>query len=133
MGRKNRNKNRAEFSPSPIIQNSVTTVTITEPKVMEEKKTIILKHPITIKADSGADIETNKLFIGRLKVKHLKLLPDDMENAGGMGRAKMVMPLIAAICGIDEAAVGEIDIEDLDVICKELDGFFGRSPETGKS
>jgi hypothetical protein len=136
MSRNKKRHNNLRLHP----ENNITQIRVQpefsthiEVKTMDEKKTITLKYPIKIKADSGNMIETNKLFIGRLKTKHLKLLPDDMEGAGNMGRAKMVMPLIAAICGIDESTVGEIDLEDLDNICKELDGFFGKSPEIGKN
>jgi len=67
------------------------------------------------------------LTFGRLKIKHLKLLPPDFiaqAKDGNMNLA-MLVPLIAGIANISESEAGEIDLTDLSLIMDEIKDFFG--------
>ena len=97
-------------------------------------KSVPLKYPIPIKNEDGTSEVRDKLWMGRLKLKHLKLLPPDVFNDGGaINVSKMVpaMPaLIAGLANIPIEAAGEIDVEDLESLMEVLQTFFGSTQET---
>ena len=97
----------------------------------ETEKVIKLKYAIPIPGKDGEIIKTNEIRIGRLKAKHLKLLPGSfIENEGKLNPADMI-PLIAGLANIPESAADEIDMEDIAEVAEALQDFLGQSPETG--
>jgi len=98
----------------------------------QTEKVIKLKYSIPIPGKDGEMIQTNELKIGRLKAKHLKLLPDDFMESNGQLSPGDIIPLIAGLANIPESAADEIDIEDMTEVADALQGFLGESLETGK-
>jgi hypothetical protein len=85
---------------------------------MEKSKEIKLKFPIKVKG-----VETTILKIGRIKTKHLKLLPDDIvnmssgeENKFNLKTVSNLMPLFASLAGIEVEEAEEIDVADLEAV-----------------
>jgi len=85
------------------------------------KITIIkLEYPIS-KTENGKTSEITSVTIGRIKGKHLSLLPEgDMSNI----KPKDMIPLIAGLADITVEEAGEIDMKDLlkisEVVTKSL-------------
>ena len=97
-----------------------------------DEKIVKLKYSIPIPQENGNPINTNELRLGRLKARHLKLLPEDfMDNDGKLSPTNMI-PLIAGIANIPESAADEIDIEDLMEVAEALQDFLSGFQETGK-
>ncbi len=99
----------------------------------DELGTVDLKHSIPVKKEGGGTVEVSKLTFGRVKLKHLKLLPNTerfLEN--GTILPHELVPLVAGLADISDESAGEIDIDDLDVIGEKFESFFGKSLETGK-
>lgn len=100
----------------------------------EDKQLIDLKFPLTIKTQTGADATVRQVTLHRMKTKHLKLLPESfMATRGEAVNPGDLIPLIAAMSGLSEDAVGEIDVADLMVVAEAIQGFFeaAASPSTG--
>lgn len=101
-----------------------------------DTKVINLKHAIP-----NPNLEEEcitSLTLGRLKAKHLKLLPKEFFEGDEEGEKKLspheVIPLIAALANIPEDTAGEIDlIDDLTPIAEALGDFLQKSLETGKN
>jgi len=99
----------------------------------DELGTVDLKHPIPVKKEGGGTVEVSKLTFGRVKLKHLKLLPNtERFYEKGKLLPHELVPLIAGLANISKESADEIDLEDLDVIGEKLESFFGKSLETGK-
>ena len=97
-----------------------------------QEKIVKLKHSIPIPQKNGEDLTTNELKLGRLKAKHLRLLPSDfIENAGDLSPAD-ILPLIAGLANLPETSIDEIDLEDLTGVAEALQVFLGESLEIGK-
>lgn len=93
---------------------------------MEQKK-IELQYAIKIKG-----VETNIVYMRRLKTKDLKLIPQKfLKMIGGSGKNTQrglekvtleilpdLIPLMASMLNITEEECGEIDIQDLMVIAQ---------------
>lgn len=90
---------------------------------MEQTVKVILEFPVTIKQEDGSNKIYDELIFGRLKNKHLKLLPKDFSKTGKIALADMPV-LIAAIAGIPEVVADEIDIADMDKISSAIESFF---------
>ena len=74
-----------------------------------------LKYPIAVKSENGNNIETSVLNFGRLKAKHIKLLPEsvfDAESAKSISPAEM-LPLIAGLTNVPLESIEELDMVDL--------------------
>ena len=92
-----------------------------------------LKYPIDVKTSSGNVQKINNLSIGRLKAKHLKLIPKGLLDGGLQqdGEKKVnfqpseIVPLIAALTGITEDEAGELDWEDLFAITERMSDILG--------
>lgn len=102
-----------------------------------QNKTIKLKYPIPIvRKKPGTEenevVELKELTLGRLKAKHLRLLPDSFMEDEGRISATDVIPLIAGLADVPEAAVDELDLEDLTGVAESLQSFLGESLPTGK-
>ncbi len=96
-----------------------------------DEKIVKLKYSIPILGKDDSTVNVNELRLGRLKAKHLRLLPDDFMEKGGKISAAAMIPLIAGLANIPESAADEIDIEDLTAISEALGDFLSVSPQTG--
>ena len=96
-----------------------------------DKKIVRLKYSIPIPGKDG-DININELHLGRLKAKHLRLLPSNFTDGDGQLSPADVIPLIAGLADIPETSADEIDISDLPEVAESLQSFLGDSLETGK-
>ena len=99
---------------------------------MEESKKIVLDFPIPIKAENGNIVRTNELEFGRMKAKHLKLLPKGFVESGGKIDPQDIIPLIAGLADIPIESAEEIDIEDLNEVAEVLSDFLSQFQATGK-
>jgi hypothetical protein len=100
---------------------------------MSQENEIILKHSIPVNQENGNKVQVNKLEMGRFKLRHLKLLPDDfVEKEGKIPPADMI-PLIAGMMNISEESAGEIDLEDIEQIAEKLVSFLAQSPVITKT
>lgn len=98
-----------------------------------DEKIIKLKYSIPIPKEGGGTVQVSELRLGRLKAKHLKVLPKDfMENEGNVNPADII-PLLAGITDIPESSADELDMEDLISISEGLTSFLGKSLKTGKT
>ena len=93
-----------------------------------------LKYPIPVEGKDGKMLELSTLDFGRLKAKHIRLLPEsvfDPETAKTVKPLEL-LPIIAGLADIPVESAGEIDMADLIVIGGEiLPDFlseFGKQP-----
>ena len=92
---------------------------------------ISLEHAVTYTDEDGEEISLSTLSIGRLKLKHLKVLPSevfDSATEGGLNPSKLIpaLPsLVSALANIPLEAAEEIDFEDLGSIVESLTDFLG--------
>ncbi len=101
---------------------------------MEEVKKIKLNYPVTIKQEDGSMVTYSELSIGRLKNKHLKLLPKNFIDSGGRVTADKLAGVISVIANVPKEVAEEIDVDDTWRIIESLESFFGGVPEKdGKS
>ena len=94
-------------------------------------KAVKLKYPIKFE-----DKEYTELTFGRLKLKHIKNLPPGFVEKWENGEVELgvIVPIIAGLANVPESVIDEIDIEDIDVIVKGFEDFFGSSlDKAGKS
>lgn len=96
-------------------------------------KTIELKYPIPVEKEGGGTVDVSVLKLGRLKAKHLRVLPKGFAAQEGNVEPAELIPLIAAIADIPESSADEMDVEDLIVFAEALEDFLGKSLMTGKS
>ena len=97
-----------------------------------EEKIVKLKYSIPIPKEGGGVVNTNELKLGRLKAKHLRLLPDNFMETEGELNPGDVIPLIAGLANIPESAADEIDMADLEGVAEALQSFLGESLKTGE-
>lgn len=91
------------------------------------KKTIKLEYSIPIKSEDGKEIQCSEISIGRVKAKHLKILPPEIFEEGVKISPAKVVDLIAVLADIPEESAGEIDIVDLHKVAEELGDFLEKS------
>ena len=104
--------------------------------IIENKKTVKLQFPIPIKVSKDGVEEEQQYYsltFGRLKAKHLKLLPDSFWTSEGDISAVDLISLIAAVANIPEESADEIDLADLETISKAIESFLPESLKTGKT
>lgn len=99
---------------------------------MAEKKIVKLKYSIPIPKEGGGEVQTNELVLGRLKAKHLRLLPENFMETGGNISPADVIPLIAGLADIPVESADEIDLEDIEEVAELLQNFLEKSLETGE-
>jgi len=89
-----------------------------------KKITIKLEFPLPqIKDNQEYKIET--ITLGRLKAKHFKLFPDSFfEKKGKDIRPQDIIPLLGGLSGLDEDIIGDLDFEDLAIICDKVKDFL---------
>ena len=93
----------------------------------DELGSVELKYPIPVKKEGGGVVEVSKLTFGRVKSKHLKLLPSSFYTEEGKLLPHEVIPLIAGLADIPLESAEEIDLEDLVEIGGKLESFFDES------
>jgi len=98
----------------------------------ENKGIVELKHSIPIKKADGGTVEVSQLKMGRLKLKHLRLLPKDFTEKEGKVAPAELIPLIAGVADIPIESADEIDIEDIEAIVEGLMSFLADFLQTGK-
>ena len=103
-----------------------------EEKEELKEKIIKLKYSIPIPKEGGGFVNTNEIKIGRLKAKHLRLLPEDFAEKDGVLSPSAIIPLVAGLADIPESSADEIDMEDMTEVAEALQSFLGESLETGK-
>ncbi len=104
-----------------------------------ETRKIKLIHSIPFQTSTGKEIQIDEIEFGRLKAKHLKLLPQNFFEGSDNGKANInpsdLLPLIAGLANLPQETVDEIDFEDLNTVCEAVASFLGKieSQATGKS
>lgn len=93
-------------------------------------KIIDLKYPIPVKGQKGEDISCSQIKLGRIKAKHLKLIPKG--NKKGDIDPEECIPLIAGLANLELEAIEELDFADLIKISEEMESFLQTSLENGK-
>lgn len=84
---------------------------------MSETSIVELKYPVTVTTPTGGALSVNSVTIRRLKAKDLKFLPEGKGTPAGM------LPIIAAVTGLSQEVVDEIDVEDITKIAAVLTDF----------
>ncbi len=99
----------------------------------ETKRKIKLKFPVSIKQNDGSTKLYEEIEIGRLKNKHMKLLPKDFFSSGGEISPADLSGVIASLADIPIEVADEIDLEDTVTITESLESFFATiQGRTGK-
>lgn len=114
---------------------------------MGNNNVIKLQHPV----DLGDSKMLEEVTIAeRLKVKHLKSMPQEFMNfaeTGGSGEGEKqeldpkemmkllpkMIPFLASILDLEESIVDEISVEDLMNIVGHFNSFFGGSSDSSSS
>lgn len=97
---------------------------------------VTLEYPITVKR-GDKEMQINILTMQRIKLKHIKLLPDSCFENDGLENInpKDLIPILAVLAGVTEDEVGEVDFEDLEALSngikKSLEKFL-QSQENGE-
>ena len=97
-----------------------------------DEKIIELKFPIPVPTINGKTVDVSSIKLGRLKAKHLKLLPEDFTEKEGRITPAQIIPLIAGLADIPVESAEEIDFEDLVEISEGIGDFLETSLSTGK-
>lgn len=97
----------------------------------DELGVVELGYPIFVKSEGGGEVEVSKLTFGRVKSKHLKLLPASFMEEEGKILPHEVIPIVAGLADIPLESAEEIDLEDLIKMAEKLESFFAQSLETG--
>jgi len=97
-----------------------------------EKGLVKLKYSIPIPKEGGGTVDVNQLKMGRLKLKHLRLLPEDFAEKEGKIAPAELIPLIAGVADIPIESADEIDLEDVEAIVEGLMDFLADFLQTGK-
>jgi hypothetical protein len=98
---------------------------------MTEVTTITLKSPITFQADKfdgGGEKTISSVDVPqRIKAKHLRAMD---AQKGEVGKA---LALIQAVTGLPQAAVDELDSDDVESISEALGGPLSERPGIGQT
>ena len=80
-----------------------------------------LKNPITVPAcgDKPEHEVTELILADRMKVKHLKNVPNDAFSGEGVNPVKFV-PAIVAMSGLPESVIDELEFTDLAALMTEI-------------
>lgn len=92
------------------------------PQPAPQATTYKLMFPVTYKDDAGNDATVAELKLRRPKAKDMRLL-ERVQNDGG-GDIAASLALLAAINGLPEAAIDELDAEDVMELSGVLLGFL---------
>jgi hypothetical protein len=87
---------------------------------------IKLDYPIEVKSNNGQKVEMTSLRLGRLKAKHLKLLPKGLTKENAKVEGKDLIPIIAGLANITVTEAGELDMVDLEKIAEKFEDITGK-------
>lgn len=93
---------------------------------------IELKVPIVVKED-GVEKTISHISFERPKLKHLRLLPDRIFSQSKRKKGELdlsikeLIPVLAALSGMPEDYINEIDLSDLENIAGEFGNLFDGS------
>lgn len=97
------------------------------------KKVVQLSYAVPLKKSDGSVEMLESLTMGRIKLKHIKLIPSSVfEQSGKEGQLEispqvlipMLPALVAGLAGIPEETAGEVDLDDLGELMETLQDFF---------
>jgi len=96
---------------------------------------IKLEYPIEVKDNKGEIRTMETLRFGRLKAKHLSLLPEGLSTENSKVSPTAMIPIIAGLAGLSTDEAGEIDMADITVIADRLPEIMGepQSQVNGKN
>jgi len=89
------------------------------------RKIVPLKFPVSIQREGGGTAIIHQVEIGRLKGKHLKMLPESLFTSEKNIKPGEMIPFLMAITGLDEKTCNDVDFEDIVSIVEEMSSFFG--------
>jgi len=93
---------------------------------------LVYPIPVPVEGQQGKTVDVSELKLGRIKAKHLRLLPSDFSEKEGKLEPNAIIPLIAGLANIPESSVDEIDIEDLMTIAEGLESFLEKFLKDGE-
>jgi hypothetical protein len=93
-----------------------------DPQPVSQATTYKLLLPVTYKDDAGSEATVAELKLRRPKAKDMRLL-ERVQNEGG-GDIAASLALLAAINGLPEAAIDELNAEDVMEFSGVLLGFL---------
>lgn len=84
-------------------------------------KIVMLKVPIEIEKD-GIKLEIKELTFQRLKLKHMRLLPEKVFKSKKNADLTIdeILPLITGLTGLTEEQVDDIDVMDIEAIAEMI-------------
>jgi hypothetical protein len=83
-----------------------------DPRTKSVTITVPLQFPIKVKSELGSDVQVYQIELGRLKVKHLKILPNSfLDETMDMSPADMRL-VVLAFTGLTGDVADEIDLVD---------------------
>jgi len=99
-----------------------------------EERTIKLTQPIPVPTEGGGVVNVLEIKLGRVKAKHLKLLPKSFFDGKGKDVAPTTLyEFLAGLSGLPLSSIEEIDVDDLTTVIDELVSLLpGASPKTGE-
>lgn len=99
----------------------------------EVRAPYVLKYPILLKSGDGVETSVTEVTLGRMKAKHIKLLPPGFGDAATPIEPAVMLPLVAALSNLSIEIVEELDMEDLLTLVEGIGDFLGanRSPQIG--
>lgn len=97
-----------------------------------EPKKIKLKVPVAVPVDGGGTAILSEVTIGRIKGKHLALIPQAVLDGKSINPAK-AYPLVAALTGLSVETLGEIDLADLTEIMGAAFSQVGEGVASGQT
>lgn len=101
--------------------------------VKEESRVIKLEYAIPVPQGEGKEpIMTNQITLGRLKTKHLKLIPSEVMNGEGDMAIPAAVSMIAGMSGLPESSIDEIDAKDIQEVIKVLVDFLKEFLQDGE-
>jgi len=92
---------------------------------MPEFIEVKLKYPINVKASNGSIQSLDTIRLGRLKAKHLELLPTGLDPENAKIEPKQMIPLIAGLAGLTIEEIGELDFTDMMELANKLTELMG--------
>jgi len=89
------------------------------------EKIVKLQYPITYK-DGEVEKVVSEIKLCRLKAKHLRSLPDNLQDRGDSGKLSPseTLKILGAMTGISIEILDELDFTDLTEIFKEMQSFL---------
>jgi hypothetical protein len=91
---------------------------------MSTEQIITLEHPVSVKLDGGGEASVSEVKIGKIRAKHLKLVPTTLLDGKSTNPAKL-FPLIAAVTGLSESTLEELELSDFIAVVTAVTSQLG--------